>query len=68
VGIAFLIAAPAGYFAMNKWLESFAFRIDLSVWIFAAAGLVTAAAALLTVMYQSLKAARIDPASSLRSE
>ena len=68
VGIAFVIAAPIGYYALTKWLESFAFRIDLTVWLFLGAGLATIVAALATVMYQSLKAARIDPASSLRME
>ena len=68
VAIAFVIAAPIGYFTLSRWLESFAFRIDLSIWIFFAAGAATIVAALTTVMYQSLKAARIDPASSLRSE
>ncbi len=68
VGIAFVIAAPIGYYALGKWLQSFAFRIDLSIWIFAAAGLATIVAAMATVLYQSLKAARIDPATSLRMD
>ena len=68
VFIAFVIATPIGYYVLNQWLQGFAFRIDLSIWLFLAAGLATIVAALATVMYQSLKAARIDPATSLRME
>ncbi len=66
--IAILIAAPlAGYF-MNKWLQDFAYRIDLSWWIFALAGVMAISIAILTVSYQTIKAALVNPVKSLKSE
>ena len=53
---------------MNKWLESFAYRISLSWWIFAIAGLASMVIALLTVSFQAVKAATANPVESLRSE
>ncbi|HYH57472.1 MAG TPA: FtsX-like permease family protein, partial [Anseongella sp.] len=58
---------PAGYI-MNKWLENFTYRIELQWWIFALAGLPAIIVALLTVSFQSLKAALANPAESLRLE
>jgi putative ABC transport system permease protein len=68
VGIAALIAFPAAWWAMYKWLNTFAYRTEISWWIFPVAGAVALAIALLTVSYQSLKAALMNPVKSLRSE
>ncbi|MBA4407842.1 MAG: ABC transporter permease [Bacteroidota bacterium] len=68
VAIAFVIATPIAWFAMNKWLESFAYKTELSWWIFALAGLLALGIALLTVSFQSYKAAIKNPVESLRYE
>jgi len=66
--IAFLIAAPLGWYFMDHWLQDFAYRIDISWWIFALAGTVSVIIALLTVSYQALKSARANPVKSLRAD
>jgi len=68
VTIAFLIAMPIAYYTMNKWLENFAYKTPLSWWIFALAGLVALGIALLTVSWQSWKAATRNPVEALRYE
>ena len=68
VGIAFVFATPFAYYAMNKWLENFAYKTTLSWWIFALAGLLALGIALLTVSWQSWKAATKNPVESLRYE
>jgi putative ABC transport system permease protein len=68
VVIAFLIATPIAYYAMNKWLENFAYKTELSWWIFALAGLLALGIALLTVSWQSWKAATRNPVEALRYE
>jgi len=68
VAIAFVIATPIAYFSMNKWLESFAYKTELSWWIFALAGLLALGIALLTVSWQSWKAATRNPVEALRYE
>ncbi|SJZ79309.1 putative ABC transport system permease protein [Chitinophaga eiseniae] len=68
VSVAFVIAAPFAGWAMHKWLESFAFRIQLHWWIFVAAGIATLLIALGTVSFQSVKAAVSNPLKNLRSE
>ncbi|HEY4107644.1 ABC transporter permease [Puia sp.] len=68
VVIAFLIAGPLGWFFMNSWLHDFAYRIALSWWIFALAGMAVGVMALLTVSYQAVKTALTNPVTSLRSE
>ena len=68
VGIAIIIAIPAAWFAMNKWLQDFEYRIEISWWMFAVAGSLSIGIALLTVSFQSIKAALMDPVNSLRSE
>jgi putative ABC transport system permease protein len=68
VVVALLIASPIAWYAMNKWLEDFAYRIELEWWIFAIAGLLAIVIALLTVSFQSVKAALMNPVKSLRSE
>lgn len=67
VGVAVVIAAPLAWVALSRWLETFAFRIELSAWYFLVAGLVALTVALLTVSYQSLRAALADPVKALRS-
>lgn len=66
--IAFVIATPIAYYAMNKWLESFAYKTSLSWWIFALAGVLTLGIALLTVSWQSWRAATRNPVEALRYE
>ena len=66
--IASLIAFPVAWWAMNQWLQSFAYRIHISWWIFAIAGISALMVALLTVSAQAIKAAVANPVNSLRSE
>ena len=66
--IASLIAFPIAWWAMNNWLKDFPYRIEISWWIFAIAIVAALAIALLTVSFQSVKAARVNPVKSLRSE
>ena len=68
VAIAFVIATPIAYYAMTKWLENFAYKTELSWWIFALAGLLALGIALLTVSWQSWKAAKRNPLEALRYE
>ncbi len=68
VATAFIIATPIAYFAMHKWLENFAYKTTLSWWIFALAGLLALGIALLTVSWQSWKAATRNPVEALRYE
>jgi putative ABC transport system permease protein len=63
-----LIAIPAGYYAMNKWLEGFAYRISFQWWMFVVAAFAAVSIALLTVGFQALKAAVANPVKSLRTE
>ena len=63
-----VIAWPLAYTAMNNWLENFAYRIGVALWIFPATAGLTLAAALLTVGYQSLRAALTNPINALRYE
>ncbi len=66
--IAFVVATPVAYYAMHKWLESFAYKTTLSWWIFALAGLLALGIALLTVSWQSWRAATRNPVEALRYE
>ena len=68
VFISILIASPIAYYFMQKWLQDFAFRIEISWWIFALAGAVALLIALLTVSYQAIRAALANPVKSLRTE
>jgi len=63
-----LIAWPLAWWAMSRWLQDFAYRIDLSWWIFALAGLMALFIALFTISFQALKAALANPIKSLRTE
>jgi putative ABC transport system permease protein len=66
--VSFIVAVPVSYFAMHKWLENFAYKTELSWWIFALAGLLALGIALLTVSFQSWKAASRNPVEALRYE
>lgn len=68
VVISFLVAAPLAWLGMSRWLEDFQYRIVLNPIIFVLAGLLTLLIALATMSYQSIKAARVSPAKSLRDE
>jgi putative ABC transport system permease protein len=65
VAAGILAACPVAWFAMNKWLENFAFKISMDWWLFAAAGLLAISIALVTIGYQSVKAALANPVKSL---
>ncbi|WP_229367797.1 FtsX-like permease family protein [Fibrisoma limi] len=68
VFIAFLIASPIAWWITGKWLEEFAYRVDVAWWVFILAGVLAMGIALLTVSFQSVKAALMNPVKSLRSE
>jgi putative ABC transport system permease protein len=68
VFIAFLIAIPITWYSMYKWLQNFAYKTELSWWIFGLAGIITLGIALLTVSWQSWKAATRNPVKALRYE
>jgi putative ABC transport system permease protein len=66
--IAFVVATPIAYYAMYKWLENFAYKTELSWWIFALAGLLALGIALITVSWQSWRSATRNPVEALRYE
>ena len=66
--VAILIATPLSWYFMDKWLNDFAYRIHIKWWMFVAAGLVALLIALLTVSFQAIKAALMNPVKSLRTE
>jgi len=66
--IATVIATPLAYWSMNKWLQDFAYRIDISWWMFASAGILVMLIALATISFQAIKAAIANPVKSLRTE
>jgi putative ABC transport system permease protein len=68
IGIAFLIAAPLGWYVMSTWLEGFAYRISINVWLVLSAGLLSVLTAIATISYQSFKVARENPVNNLKSE
>ncbi len=68
IGIAFLIASPISWYFMNKWLQDYVYRIDISWWLFAAGGLLSIIIALITVSSKALQAALANPVNSLRTE
>lgn len=68
VSLAIIIAIPISWWAMHNWLEGFAYRIDVDLWIFAVAGLSAMAIALITLGWQSIRAAMANPVKSLREE
>ncbi|MGK9117347.1 ABC transporter permease [Olivibacter jilunii] len=66
--IAILIAVPIAWLGMNKWLEDFAYRIDIEWWIFVVAGILAISIAMLTISFRSIKSALANPVKSLRTE
>ena len=68
VGIAFVVAIPVAWFIMHHWLSGYGHHIDLYWWIFAVAGLIVAFIAAISVLYQSIKTARTNPAEALKKE
>lgn len=68
VGIAFVIGVPIAWFIMNRWLSGYGHRINLYWWIFVLAGLAVAFIAAISVLYQSIKTARTNPAEALKKE
>ena len=68
VVVAIVLGAPLAYLTMQRWLEGFAYRVEMSWWIFLIAGLAALAIALATVSYQSIRAALADPVKALRYE
>lgn len=68
VGIAFVVACPLAWLAMNSWLKDFAYRIDIQWWVFALAGISAFSIALLAVSFHAIKAAMANPVQSLRTE
>jgi len=68
VAIAFVIACPISWYAMNKWLENFAYKTALNWWIFVLAGIIALGIALLTVSWQTWRAASRNPVEALRYE
>jgi putative ABC transport system permease protein len=68
IGIAFLIAAPLGYYVMNNWLQNFAYQVHINAGIFIIAILASVVIAGSTIAYQAIKAGLVNPVKSLRSE
>jgi ABC-type antimicrobial peptide transport system permease subunit len=66
--IAFLIAAPVAWWSMSTWLKNYPYRISIQWWVFALAGALSFLIALITISYQSVRAAIANPVTSLRSE
>ncbi len=68
VALSFLLASPLAWYAMNQWLQDFDYRIDIEWWMFAVSGTLVLLIALLTVSFQSIRAALANPVDSLRNE
>jgi len=68
VGVAALMAFPVAWYAMNNWLQDFAYRINIQWWVFVVAGIIAALIAFVTVSFQAIKAAVANPVRALRSE
>jgi len=66
--IALIIASPLAWLAMNNWLQDYAYKIDMSWWMFVAAGITAIVIALITISFQAMKAAMANPVKSLRTE
>lgn len=66
--IAILISSPIAWYAMNQWLQDFAYRIVIEWWVFLLAGILALLIALVTVSFQAIKAALANPVKSLRTE
>jgi ABC-type antimicrobial peptide transport system permease subunit len=68
VAVAALIAFPVAWYAMNRWLQDYAYRISVNAWIFVAAAVLSVVIALFTVSFQAIRVAVSNPVKSLRSE
>lgn len=68
VFIAFAIAVPVAWYAMNKWLEGFAYKVSIGWFVFAVAGSIALVIAMVTISFESIRSARGNPIDSLRSE
>jgi putative ABC transport system permease protein len=68
VTISFVIAFPLGYYMMDKWLQDFAYKIEIQWWVFALAGITTLLIAFFTMSFKTIKSALANPVDSLRSE
>ncbi|MEJ7678098.1 MAG: FtsX-like permease family protein [Segetibacter sp.] len=66
--IAMIIASPIAWISMNKWLQNYTYRVDISWWMFVVAGAIAILIALITVSFQAIKAALANPVKSLRTE
>lgn len=66
--IAFIIASPIAWLSMNSWLQDYAYKVDVSWWVFVLAAVISIFIALLTVSFQAIKSATVNPVKSLRSE
>ena len=68
ISIAIVIASPIAWYVMMDWLKGYAYKVDISIWIFILAGLLAIIVALITISFQTLKALLANPVKSLRSE
>jgi putative ABC transport system permease protein len=68
IGVAFVIAVPVAWYAMHRWLLHFAYKTELSWWIFASSGIISICIALITIFWKSFKVALRNPVESLRYE
>jgi putative ABC transport system permease protein len=68
VAISFIVASPIAWYLMDKWLQGYSYRINISIWVFAIAAFVTTLISIITVSFQAVKAALTNPVKSLRSE
>jgi putative ABC transport system permease protein len=68
VVISILIATPISWYAMNQWLEGFAYRVEIQPWVFVLAGIAALSIAVATISFQAIKAAKMNPVNSLKSE
>jgi len=68
VFIAIIVASPVAYYFMHKWLQDFAYKVNIGLWVFVVAGVLVISVALLTVSFQAIKAAVANPVKSLRTE
>jgi putative ABC transport system permease protein len=68
IAIAFVIATPIAWYYMHQWLQDYAYRIDISWWLFAVSGLAAIIIALATISFQAVKAAVSNPVKSLKTE
>ena len=68
IGVSFVIASPATYWLLSKWLQNFAYRIEIHPGIFLLGGILALIIALLTISYHTLRSARANPVKALRYE